>query len=136
VDMSVLGIVAKLDNENSPEFQKMTAQAMTDFADKLMDMGVAKADAEAQRKKNEEHHKQCEENRKAVANVEQTRLWGLTPAAMKKLLPGAGNIHTEFSGTHHTLSNYFKIVYPCPCPSRTESLVQPQVWSRGNLCLG
>lgn len=91
----------------------MKKSAMNAFANELVKIGAKTENERSIMEKLQENRDKVNKEKAAADAVEQTRQWGLTPGGLRLLFPGGGLVTTEFSGTHHTINNYFRIRYPC-----------------------
>ena len=119
VDLSVLGAVAALDEENAQDFEKMRKHAIMQFEAQVYGRGKSDGQNEA-----EENHREINESKmkeklegqearqRAHREQENERMWGLTPNDLKELLPGGGAINCVFWAQCHPYNEFFRIDYP------------------------
>ena len=129
-DLSVLAMAAEMDVENQDAFKKLKQNAERTLEETIFGKGrtsatkklaakpatespEAEAAAKAKAKKTDEvkmaKAKQKEEREK---QKEANRLYDLTPAELKKLLPGAGAVTGCFWMRFHPIKKFWRADYP------------------------
>ncbi|CAE7232718.1 unnamed protein product [Symbiodinium sp. CCMP2592] len=120
VDMGVLAMVSEMDVDNADAFKELKKQAMQQFEEEVSKTGEKRAvksmkdaqdRAEAERKVAEAAKKR-EDKQEQQRQAERKKQWDLTPADLKKLLPGAGTITSTFWMRYQPLQKFWKVEYP------------------------
>ena len=120
VDMGVLAMISEMDVDNADAFKELKKQAMQQFEEELTKSGEKRAAknlkdaqhrADAERKVAEAAKKR-EEKQEQQKAAERKRQWDLTPADLKKLLPGGGSITSTFWMRFQPLQKFWKVEYP------------------------
>ncbi len=131
VDLSVLAFAAEMDCDNQESFKNLRKQAEQKLEAIVFGKGRAAAESSQSSKKTpEEVAEAVKSNTKKVQNAlekeesskrkEYERAWDLTPASLKKLLPGAGTVAGVFWARYHPAKKFWRSDYPCG------------VWARNN----
>lgn len=121
VDISILALAASLDTENQDAFKNLRRHAEVCLEEKIYGKGQTsalrrqKSEAEGDSKKQEAEAKKVKkikEKEKVSQNKESQRLYDLTPAALKALLPGGGDITGIFWMRYHPVKKFWRADYP------------------------
>ena len=121
VDINVLAMVAELDTDNQESFKRLKDYAMLELESKVFGKGklaklddekVPQQEKETVLKRGAEKAKKIETAKAAASAKDKEKQWGLTPPALKKLLPGNGDIAGVFWMRWHPTNHFWRVTYP------------------------
>jgi len=123
VDLSVLAFAAEMDTDNQESFKNLKKQAEQKLESIVFGKGHAAASsANSSKKTPEELAEAVKSDKKKLQKAldkeasskrkEYQRAWDLTPASLKKLLPGGGTVSGVFWGRYHPAKKFWRCDFP------------------------
>eukprot|EP00435_Cladocopium_sp_Y103_P045341 s1084_g13.t1 len=109
VDIGILALASNLDCDNQEAFKNLKKHAERSLEEKIFGKGKASVRADTDQAKKISKAVQKED---AGKKKEAHRLFDLTPADLKALLPGAGAISGVFWMRYHPVKKFWRADYP------------------------
>lgn len=114
VDLFVLAMAATMDTNNAEAFKRLKCHAEMCLEEKIFGRGKKFADKKTGEDPNvlKEKTEKAKTREAGEKTKEANRLWNLTPAALKLLLPGRGSIQGHFWMRFHPVKQFWRADFP------------------------